>query len=211
MYKIYVNDRPVLLVESGGVPAIEGLNEPDHYLGLYQGKKKQLFQYLDLLDKNPDAKQVVLFSPNLESLWEDFQSCFKILEAAGGLVENEAGETLVFFRRGFWDLPKGKIDPGETPEEAAVREVQEETGIQNIDLGPLITTTWHTYRMKDKRILKKTYWYKMDTSDTELVPQTEEDIEEIKWVKLEEWLKSEPKMYRSLLEVVVFGDEELKG
>ncbi|MBP6811205.1 MAG: NUDIX domain-containing protein, partial [Saprospiraceae bacterium] len=135
-------------------------------------------QYLDLLDKNKNIRAVVLYHPDLEVLWADFQACFKVLEAAGGYVLNGQGELLVFYRRGSWDLPKGKIDKGETPEQAAVREVQEETGLLNIDLGSFLAHTYHTYEEKGKRILKKTWWYRMQTTDTQLVPQTEEDIEE---------------------------------
>ncbi len=169
---------------------------------LYVGKKKLIKNLLDLLDKNRQMKAVVLYHPDVEMLWQEFQSCFKVLEAAGGYVLNEQEELLVFYRRGSWDLPKGKIDPGETPEQAAVREVQEETGLQNIHLEDFIAHTYHTYELKDQRILKITWWYRMHTTDTRVVPQTEEDIEEIIWVKPSAWLESGVVVYPNIREII---------
>lgn len=177
------------------------------HVAAYVGKKKMLKQYLDLLDKNRNIRVVVIYGPDLEALWADFQACFKVLEAAGGFVENGQKELLVFYRRGSWDMPKGKIDPGESPEQAAVREVQEETGVQNISLGAFLTFTYHTYELKNQRILKTTWWYRMQTEDTLLIPQTEEDIEEIKWVNPKTWLESGVPVYPNIREVIEQGME----
>lgn len=108
--------------------------------------------------------------------------------AAGGIVVNPNQEILWIFRRGFWDLPKGKLDPGETIEACALREVMEETGMQDLILGALILTTKHQYydTYLNTDVEKTTYWYKMSTGRIqEGVPQTEEDIEAIEWVKKE--------------------------
>jgi 8-oxo-dGTP pyrophosphatase MutT (NUDIX family) len=112
-----------------------------------------------------------------------------IIIAAGGLVQNTTGEILLIFRRGFWDLPKGKLDAGELIPECAIREVQEETGIQTLDLGPLICTTKHTYfdTWLNQDVEKHTHWYAMlSLANETLVPQTEEDIEKIEWVPVNE-------------------------
>ena len=112
-----------------------------------------------------------------------------IIIAAGGLVQNSKGEFLLIYRRGFWDLPKGKLDAGEFIPECAVREVQEETGIQTLELGPFICTTTHHYFDKwlNKDVVKHTHWYTMLSLENEaLVPQTEEDIEKIEWVPREQ-------------------------
>jgi ADP-ribose pyrophosphatase YjhB (NUDIX family) len=202
MYKIYVNGRPVFLTRPGKWSELGLKGGKDTYRTHYLGKPKQIRQYLDLLDKNQLVEWVVLESEDLDGLWRDFQACFEFLEAAGGYVLNPEGRLLVFFRRGSWDLPKGKIDPGETPEQAALREVREETGLEQLDLGPHLMDTWHTYTQKGKRILKKTWWYRMRTTDTRLIPQTEEDIEQIKWVEPRAWLASGPVVYESIREVV---------
>lgn len=104
--------------------------------------------------------------------------------AAGGLVTNDNKELLMIFRRGKWDLPKGKLDKGETIEECAVREVEEETGVSNIELGGLIGITTHEYfdPYLKKDVVKESHWYKMKVSGaTTLIPQTEEDITAITW------------------------------
>ena len=106
--------------------------------------------------------------------------------AAGGIVMNPNKEILWIFRRGFWDLPKGKLDPNETIEACAIREVMEETGIDHLVLGELILTTKHLYHDKylDTQVEKTTYWYAMTTNTLQDgIPQTEEDIEAIAWVK----------------------------
>jgi 8-oxo-dGTP pyrophosphatase MutT (NUDIX family) len=109
--------------------------------------------------------------------------------AGGGLVLNDRGGLLMIFRRGKWDLPKGKLDEGETIEACAVREVMEETGLTVVELGELITIGYHdyfdTYLQED--VIKETHWYAMRARGEQLlIPQTAEDITEIKWVMDEE-------------------------
>ena len=113
-----------------------------------------------------------------------------IITAAGGLVQNNEGAFLLIFRRGFWDLPKGKLDAGELIPECAVREVREETGLQTITLESFICMTTHAYfdTWLQKDVLKETHWYAMKASSLlpeTLIPQTEEDIEKIEWVPVE--------------------------
>ena len=111
----------------------------------------------------------------------------KKIEAAGGLVINEKNEILCIFRRGKWDLPKGKIENGETPEIAAIREVKEETGIIELNIHSFICETSHIYfdTYIQEEVLKIVYWYKMNALSTEiLIPQITEDIEKIEWISL---------------------------
>ncbi len=125
--------------------------------------------------------------------------------AAGGLVENEKGELLMIYRRGKWDLPKGKLDEGESIEACAIREVEEETGLRNTDLGTLITITHHDYfdRHLQKEVKKETYWYSMKVSgDQRLVPQEEEDITDIRWVKENELAELLDNSYPNIVEVI---------
>lgn len=202
MYKIYINGTPLFLTSTKDFQSLE--LKGDNFIKMrYVGKKKFLHNYIDLLEKNPNFDAVVLHTTDLEKLWGHFHSIYKIVEAAGGIVKNEKNEILMIHRLGFWDLPKGKIEKGESREEAAVREVQEETGIQNIDLQALIHTTYHTYESKKgKKILKVSYWYKMETTDTQLIPQAEEGIEEAIFVELNSFLSKPKKIYGNILDIL---------
>lgn len=202
MYKVYVNGVPVFLGTPESVGELGLLPAKDVFTAPYIGKRKQIRQYLDLLDKNKNVRTVALYGDKAEQLWADFCACFSQLEAAGGYVADPQGRLLVFFRRNSWDMPKGKIDPGETPEQAALREVQEETGLKNLTLGAFLTHTWHTYTQKGERILKRTWWYQMTTADTKVTPQKEEDIEEIQWVNPAAWLATNPVVYASIRDVI---------
>ena len=123
--------------------------------------------------------------------------------AAGGIVTNEEGSILFMFRRGKWDLPKGKLDEGETLEECAVREVEEETGLRNIGLGKLVGVTHHHYTEHGQAIDKESHWYAMTASSQQLLtPQTEEGIIELQWVSkndLPQYLKA---TYDNIREII---------
>ena len=112
-------------------------------------------------------------------------------------------EILMIFRRGKWDLPKGKLDTGETLEDCAIREVEEETGLRNIKLLSPLIITYHTYHEGSKFILKESHWYKMKvTGEQKLIPQTEEDIHEIKWVKKSDLKPYMKNSYPSVVDVL---------
>ncbi|MFM7089828.1 MAG: NUDIX hydrolase [Bacteroidota bacterium] len=179
-YKIYINERPLILAKGNNILDFPAVPET-HLLSLYQGNKRFLLNYVDALEKGGRFDAITLFYPDFDKMKADFQSLFEIIEAAGACVFNQQGELLVIYRRKSWDLPKGKIDPGESPLIAAIREVQEETGVSKLSVSHEIAQTWHTYRQV-KRILKHTYWFDMTTSDIGLTPQLEEDIEEARWV-----------------------------
>src|SRR6266705_2665739 len=100
------------------------------------------------------------------------------------LKKNEENKILMIFRRGKWDLPKGKLDGGEKLEDCAIREVEEETGLKNVKLHSPLTVTYHTYHEGTKYILKQSHWFMMSvTGDQQTIPQTDEDIFEIHWVE----------------------------
>lgn len=198
--KIYINEKPILLVASSEV---EQINSSDKTLKMvYRGKVKLLHQLIDTFEKNNKYDGAIVVAEDIKRLINDFKDLFKVVKAAGGIVLNPKEEILFIFRRGFWDLPKGKIDKGESIEEAAIREVQEETGVQQIDLQDFITETFHVFEQKGKRILKQTYWFKMKTSDENLIPQTEEDIEKAVWITKEAFFKSDPIVYNNIVEVL---------
>jgi len=129
----------------------------------------------------------------------------KTIVAAGGLVYNESNELLMIFRRGKWDLPKGKLDEGESIPDCAVREVQEETGLTEITLGEFMRITHHQYFDKwlNETVIKETHWYRMSASSNQpLIPQTEEDIESIRWVSKHELPVLLENSYDTIVEVV---------
>ncbi|WP_317043804.1 NUDIX hydrolase [Chryseobacterium phocaeense] len=137
---------------------------------------------LDLLE-NTSVKELNVFGENIEEIWNEFQKLFRIIEAAGGLVSNPQGELLFIKRLGKWDLPKGKMEKGESREESAVREIEEETGLKEVKLVKFINTTYHIYIERNgEKILKCTHWFEMtfDGEDTSK-PQIEEGITEVAW------------------------------
>ena len=156
----------------------------NHVLKLYyRGNTKALLSILDQIEKSDDLTDIYILTTDVKQLKRDFFGLFRIIEASGGLVVNRNAEVLMIFRRGHWDLPKGKIDKGETKKEAAIREVQEETGIDNVGVVKKIGITHHIYRTpEDGRVLKPSYWYLMCSPDMELIPQFTEDIEKAIWV-----------------------------
>jgi 8-oxo-dGTP pyrophosphatase MutT (NUDIX family) len=145
----------------------------------------------------------VFYHPNLEELKKAFFKKFTFIQAAGGLVMNEKKEILIIYRRGKWDLPKGKLDNGEKLENCAVREVEEETGLQKVKLLSPLIITYHTYHEGARFILKESHWYTMKVSGYQkLVPQTEEDIHEIKWVTYKAAEKLFPECFPSVIDVI---------
>lgn len=125
--------------------------------------------------------------------------------AAGGLVTNPNGQILWIFRRGFWDLPKGKLEEGETIQTCAIREVQEETGLKNIQLHDLLKFTHHTYfdTHINQEVNKRTYWFHMTILDEQKgTPQIEEDIELMEWHSLSSSKKCLMQTYPNILEVI---------
>ena len=133
-----------------------------------------------------------------EQEWNRFVQNYTLIHAAGGLVSNENDEILMIFRLGCWDFPKGKVEEGEDWPTAAVREVEEETGLRNILLKEAFVNTYHTYILKDTPILKITHWYEMRAPQQPLMPQTEEDISQAVWVARSEVAKKLEESYASL-------------
>ncbi|WP_336715115.1 NUDIX hydrolase [Chryseobacterium mucoviscidosis] len=172
MYKVFVNEKKLLLSKQS-----ENLEKTLGYENV-----TSLEIALDLLE-NTSVKELNVFGENIDEIWAEFQKLFRIIEAAGGIVNNPDGEILFIKRLGKWDLPKGKMEKGESREESAVREIEEETGLSNVELVRFINTTYHIYieRNGDK-VLKCTHWFEMnfDGEDTSK-PQLEEGITEVAW------------------------------
>lgn len=151
----------------------------------------------------PEIQRGIFLHPDFTELKKAFFKKFELIQAAGGLVTNENNNVLMIFRRGFWDLPKGKLDEGESLEECAVREVQEETGLENVILQQPLLITYHTYEHGTRHVLKESHWYLMTASEKEkLVPQTEEDIEKIIWATPAEIDQYKGLAYASIVDVI---------
>lgn len=160
----------------------------------------------NLISELESSETFISIDGNTEENWTNFQSNYKIVEAAGGLVQNQKGEWLFIHRNDLWDLPKGKLEKGESIGECAVREVAEECGIEEPEIIKPLNTTYHTYTLKGQRILKPTYWYLMISSDeSELIPQTEEGIDVVKWVPTNEAKQLASSSFGSIKQVVEEG------
>jgi len=150
-----------------------------------------------------DVNAIYFFNASEDFLLDSFKSMFKLVEAAGGLVKNAKGEYLFIFRKGKWDIPKGKIEKGEAIKVAAIREVEEECGISGLTIIKPMPTTYHTYIIKEKTVLKPTYWFEMSSTDTSvLTPQLEEGITEVRWIAAKDLGMVKENSYESILDVI---------
>lgn len=207
MYEIYINDKRLLLASQEDVEKgfIWHYMPRDAMLVPYRNHPRMFYPYIDALSKSARMGEVVLYASDLKAMKRDFFSLYHKVRAAGGLVRNAKGELLFIFRRGVWDLPKGKIDEGETKREAALREVMEETGVRDLQLGSKLTKTYHTFSCKKngfKRCLKLTHWYGMHSEQEDFVPQAEEKIEQVRWIKPRDFLQSDLPSFRSIRHLV---------
>ncbi len=189
--KIYFDNKPLFLCDTVDETIQPFVHNDDAVFidELNSHTVKSMIHEMEL----PKIHAGVFYHAKLEELKKTFFKKFIFIQAAGGLVMNEKNEILIIFRRGKWDLPKGKLDKGEKLEKCALREVEEETGLKNVKLISPLTITYHTYHEGTKFILKESHWYNMKVSGHQkLIPQTTEDIHEIKWVaadKLSPYLK----------------------
>lgn len=180
--------------------------EPKHLKGkvLIVGTHKNVInEFVDIIEGNPlkRLKSITFIVSDKEDVFEAVKSHFKLVKAAGGIVE-KGGKILLIHRLGKWDLPKGKLDKGETIPRCAIREVEEETGVK-ASLSDQICISYHTYVRNKKRSLKKTYWYSMKcVDDKKMKPQAEENIDEVKWCTREEAEERMSNSYESLKRVL---------
>ncbi|MEW6469614.1 MAG: NUDIX domain-containing protein [Bacteroidota bacterium] len=143
---------------------------------------RSLKMAISTLENNSIADKFIIAHDNLPELFACFSSLFRNISAAGGLVRNPGGDCLLILRHGKWDLPKGKMEKGEEPQAAALREVSEECGLGELTVIRPLPDTYHVYIQNGEHILKTTHWYEMMCSDTrQPVPQLEEGITEVKW------------------------------
>lgn len=187
MYKVFYNEKALTLTDK---PVLTSKS-------LQFNTDSQFAEALAVL-RNSSVNEINIYHHNLEKLWTHFKSYFHYLEAAGGVVKNKQNDILFIHRLDKWDLPKGKVEEGETTEITAVREVEEECGISNLKLQNFITQTFHIYFQEDLK-LKATYWYDMlYEDDEELIPQEEEGIGIVEWKNKDELPKIMENTYENI-------------
>jgi ADP-ribose pyrophosphatase YjhB (NUDIX family) len=172
MYKVFVNDNPIIFTDS-----------------VLDIKKNNSYHY-DLVNineiihrlKHGKTKETILFCDNFDKMWQDFTQKIKPIYAAGGLVTNTNNDYLLIYRLNKWDLPKGHLEKNENEKIAAIREVEEECGIKNLEISHKLLDTFHIIFKANSYKLKVVHWYKMTTTDcNKPKPQLEEDITEAVW------------------------------
>ncbi|MEM9077996.1 MAG: NUDIX domain-containing protein [Bacteroidota bacterium] len=172
MYKVFVNESPLILTNE----------RPKNANGnLFSLESDSVKEAIDLLAKGK-SEIAYLYHPEETKLLEVFKHKLPVVVAAGGFVTNAKGKVLFIYRNEKWDLPKGKVDKGESIENAAIREVEEETGVSGLTIDQFMRTTYHIFKRNGEYTLKVVHWFAMSTSfKGELKGQAEEGIMKVKW------------------------------
>jgi 8-oxo-dGTP pyrophosphatase MutT (NUDIX family) len=196
MYKVHFENRFIIISP-----------EPDRLqkYGLFHKfhDTNELYKLISGFQQDPTISSINIYGPDIKHIWRIFRIYFTEIEAAGGLVRHTAGKYLFIERRGKWDLPKGHIELGELPEACALREVNEECGIQGHVIVKTLEPSYHTYSWEGISYLKKTHWFLMKyEGDMICNPQTEEGISKVAWLFPDEISRIKPGAWLSLTDVI---------
>jgi len=211
IYKIHCNRSLVYLAQAQTDLEIRELPLPKQGLRVaFPGNNFDYGAFIEALFHDREGQVFCLAGPDWQVVVSGFIRHFTLLDAGGGVGENGEGRVLVIYRRGWWDLPKGKMDEGETIENCALREVEEETGLTGLRMvKPLPVLSWgqpctfHTYGQNQQLILKRTWWFVMRAAVPQsLELQAEEDITDARWVNREEVVSLYAEMYSSIADVL---------
>ena len=187
MYKVFINRLSIVLTSD------KNYLEDSRTFLLSSITIKEIIKKLKLND------EIFLYHPNKKKLLKEFKKKLKTIVAAGGIVKNNENQILFIFRKGKWDLPKGKIEKNEKVDDGALREVVEETGIKKIKIDRFFDTTYHIIKTQKKYFLKETYWYKMKSNyKGKLRPQKSEGIRSVRWKKIKEAKEIKKKTFRNI-------------
>ncbi|RPG56143.1 MAG: NUDIX domain-containing protein [Flavobacteriales bacterium TMED96] len=191
MYKVFFNQKLILLTTD-----IISPREDSPFFYVKFTNKKFVVQML----KSKKVKMLYLYHSKEDKLWYYFLNMFKLIEAAGGLVRNlKTNHFLFIFRNKKWDLPKGRINKNEEVQKAAIREVEEETGVESLSITKPLNTTYHIFKRNRKYRLKKTFWYLMETNyNGELTPEIKEGIEKAIWIDKKLIVSLKSQMYQNI-------------
>lgn len=177
MYKVFVNDKPLFLTNQ-----VE--KETDFKMFLLESVD---IEQLIISMFNNKVKKAFLYHPDEKETLKKLKEKIPVAKAGGGLVYNKKGEVLFIFRNGKWDLPKGGIEKGEGIEDAAIREVEEETGVKNLKITQKLQKTYHVFKRNGNYKLKVTHWYEMKSDyKGKLQAQENEGIEKVAWLNPEQ-------------------------
>jgi 8-oxo-dGTP pyrophosphatase MutT (NUDIX family) len=202
MYKVFFNDRNIFLTDD-----FVRTFEAKYGLFYKYRDKEDLVELVTFFRKLKKINNLYIFHSDIEELRTIFRSCFTYIEAAGGTVMNDKGQLLVIHRRGKWDLPKGKLDPGETFEQAALREIAEECGIDNLTIVGRLLSTYHSYMQDENMVLKKTLWFEIiHSGNKKPVPQVKEDIDEARWINISDINTVMQDSYGTILDVLKYAN-----
>jgi len=190
-YKVFIEEKVIYFTkeEIVGLPKYEGL-EPENFQALKESLVEPIYQFV---------------SPNPKSALKYFFSNFKKIKAAGGIVKSD-DQQLFIKRNGKWDIPKGKREIGERSHETAIREIQEECGLEgNLTIDSKLMKTFHCYFMFDESVLKKTTWFVLNYDGSKIVKaQAEEGITEVVWLKKNQLSKVKKNTYSSVRDVLEY-------
>jgi 8-oxo-dGTP pyrophosphatase MutT (NUDIX family) len=196
-YKIYFNERFVLITDD---PKESGIGQKYWY---NFENPQQIFQLISTFEKDENSPAILIRDNDPKAVMEVLLKQVKYIKAAGGVVINTRDEYLFIYRLKKWDLPKGKMDKGEKTDQTAIREVCEETGLKKLLILRELPSTYHTYRINNEFIIKRTYWYEMLARDTEeLIPQKEENIEEARWMPINEMEQVLSNTYPAIADII---------
>jgi ADP-ribose pyrophosphatase YjhB (NUDIX family) len=199
MYKVFVNNKPVFFISEEELPAAPDAGD----LILRFNRNPDLDEILKTDFSTGNFKRFYIVTRSAEEAMHHFLTSFKIIHAAGGIVINEQEQLLIIFRNGVWDLPKGKMEHNESPQDSAMREVCEETGICNLVITGFAEETWHSYYLNSTATMKHTTWFRMKASGkNEFRLQKSEGIELAKWVGREEAGQLLSAAYPSIAELI---------
>jgi 8-oxo-dGTP pyrophosphatase MutT (NUDIX family) len=202
MYKVFFKDRAVYFGDD-----FSKVFEKNSGLFYKYNNLQELTELVHAFYFLVKIEKLFIFHHDILTLFEEFKACFNYIDAAGGVVIRPDGKFLIMKRNGLWDLPKGKFEIGENAEEAALREVREETGLMNLKITQPILSTFHTYQIIDDMSLKKTKWYEMKyEGDEDPVPEAAENITEIRWAEPGKTDFIRKNTYPSVLDVLYIKD-----
>ena len=204
-FKIYIKDKLILFTMNKNIMSRD--KQASFYI--FQGEDALILEFERFI-KNKRLKTLIVYRrKNIDQLFRVFIGRFKLTKAAGGAVINKKEEVLMIHRHGRWDLPKGKKKRGERNKETALREVKEETGVNNLRIKKKLAVTYHFYRRNRRLIIKKTHWYLMKGKrKDELNPALDEGIQKVKWIPFEKARRKSNKTFRSISEVLCKAMED---